>query len=304
MSKTTCSECCERIVVDIVNGYGYCMYCGAKVDTSDSMPLTSAFRNALKVELENNEDEKPLYREIVATFKTITGGDIQEGIRALDGIMAGGASSEEVMNIVDSQVIEWIVNSIDDDTPYRGGVMQVIEWINRYEEVSVKNYLWMVLMQLSIKSQAIINKVEARMFLISLFHFVRDYIPQFRNIIELINVCDRIDSILECMDKVLGSDEDDSDLGKASHRCSELLHHLCFMALISGDEMSQKEIVKANRALASKDPTVAMALLSKAFDTAEAGGDFFEPLLGYFQEMMIIPHARPNKGKPVRKGRN
>lgn len=310
LSKATCPECCERIVVDIVNGYGYCMYCGCKVDTGDAVPLPSAYRNALKVELENTSNEGPWRRDIVSAFDLIGDGDMDSGLQELRKVISDNRSSEgDVMDAIDNQIIEWMVNGVDDDMPYRGGVLDIVSMLNEFTDTPPKMFLSLIVMQFGIKSRSITNPDTARLFLVSVFNFMREYIPLFNNVYDLITVCEQLNDILAAIEEVAPPVEPDeerwTDVDWEAYRCEGFLHQLCFLMVMRIDKLSQKETVKINRTLASKDLTSVFMALDEAFAIALTGRDYTIPMLDYMHQMFDEGIASaPKKGKAGKKARN
>lgn len=304
LSKATCPECCERIVVDIVNGYGYCMYCGAKVDTSDAVPLSSAYRNALRVELENTSDEGPWYGEVVSAFRSIRSGDAEDGLAELDRIISDNEVSNQVMDAIENQMIEWVVNSIDEGEPYRGGVLDVVNVMNAYEDFPPKVFLPVAMVQMGIKSRSIINRETAQMFIVSLFHFTRDYIPQYNNIFDFINICEHLSDLLDAVCDLATEGDDERALAKEANGYHSFLSHLCFMIFMSTENMSQKDMVKVNRKLGSMDADTLFRDLDIAFDNVMKGEDYMQPLMDFFRtvfdKMLSAPASKKKVGRKTR----
>lgn len=303
LSKATCPECCERVVVDIVNSYGYCMYCGYRIDTEDSTPLPSAFRNALKVELEDMRGYSDWYKSVISAFDTIFQGDMDAGIESLRKVIDENTDDmEEVLNSIDTQAIEWVVNGVDCDNTYRGGVLRIVELMNEYEEVPPKIFLSLIIMQMGIKSRSITNPDMAKDFIVSLFNVIMEYIPFLNNVGDIINTCEQINNILQQSMVTAyprGEVEDDE-----AFRCGNFLHQLCLTLIIRIDHMTQKEVVKINRSLMTRDLTVAMDEFHEAFLCVSDGRDYTDHIMAYVQNLFDDVPALSTKKKGGKKGRN
>ena len=303
LSKATCPECCERVVVDIVNSYGYCMYCGYRIDTEDSTPLPSAFRNALKVELEDMKGFSDWYASVVSAFDTIFQGDMESGIVSLRKVIDENMDDlEEVLNSIDTQAIEWVVNGVDCDNIYRGGVLRIVDLMNEYEEVPPKIFLSLIIMQMGIKSRSITNPVVAKDFIVSLFNVILEYIPFLNNVGDIINTCEQINTILQQSMVTAyprGEVEDDE-----AFRCGNFLHQLCLTLIIRIDHMTQKEVVKVNRALMTKDLTAAMDEFHEAFMCVSDGRDYTDHIMAYVRNLLDDGAPVAPRKKVGKKGRN
>lgn len=299
--KTECPECGETVILDVVNGYGYCMYCGAKVEPEGLRRLSSPVRIALMKELRYDDPfmSEPWFGEVCEAVRLTFSGDSEAGsalIRKVYESVGDGDDRTKVSNALEMEVLEAIVSVIDGDgsQPYRGGFLDIIEVMKDFDEIYPSEIIDLCLVQMT--AGKYVNRDVAKAILISLFYLARDSLVLTRGATEtkesLGHICAIVmDVVVTAYPEVL-----DIDISEEAASCFKFLMDMWGTLLTATDEMTQKDIVKANRTLSAKGYGEVLTALGDAFSKAKDGEEAYkEPMYRFISLLCGIP-SQESKG--------
>lgn len=311
--KTDCPECGERIMLDVVNGYGYCMYCGAQVAPEGLTVLPSPLRVALRRELDADDpyDGRPWYGRVSDAGGMLRSGDpdgAAAAIREAFSLASDDDDRRDLVDAVDAEIIETIVSVIDsqDPVPYRGGMRPIFDVCEEEAGLGLTTqFMDLCLLQYSMDAGRTKDPDRVGAMLISIAYLVRDYLSMVRRPDDVYKVLVTAASIMRDMAETAYPDGyDDGRLdGREDIRCLRMMLHLSLLFSMELDRMPQKELVRLNRSIAAKDPAQAMADLDEAYSKLTDPDDeaFVEPMERY-ADFMLYPDS-PAPRKNARKGK-
>lgn len=300
--KTECPECGETVILDVVNGYGYCMYCGAKVEPEGLRRLPSPLRIALMKELRCDDPflSEPWYGDLCEAVRLMLSGDSDEGAAVIRGIYGSAADDEErakVSSTLELEVLDAIVSVIDGDgsRPYRGGFLDVIGVMKEFDEAYSPEIINLCLVQMT--AGTYVDRDVAKAILISLFYLARDSLVLTRGAAETKEILGHICAIV--MDVVVKAypDVSDVDISEEAAGCFKFLMDLWGTLIAATDEMTQKDYVKVNRILSATGYAEVLTALGEAFFRAKDGEEAYkEPMYRYVSLICGISSQESKKG--------
>lgn len=305
--KTDCPECGERILLDVANGYGYCMYCGAKVAPEGLVLLPSPLRVTLRRELDADDPYagRPWYGRVCDAGDMLRSGDPEgaaSAVREAFAMETDEGSRADIVDAVDAEIIETIVSVIDsqDPVPYRGGMRAVFDVCDEEAGMGLTTrFMDLCLLQFSMEAGRAKDEARVGAMIVSIAYLVRDYLSMVRRPEDVYKVLVTSCSIMQ--DLADGAYPEDYDDGRFDDRedirCMMMLMHLSVLFSMELDRMSQKELVRLNRSIATKDPSGAMSDLDEAYSklTSPDKEAFMEPMERYADFMLYPDNPTPRK---------
>lgn len=312
--KTDCPECGERILLDIVNGYGYCMYCGAKVDPEGLTVLPSPIRVTLRraLEAEDPYAGAPWYGRVRDAGAMLRSGDTEGAVSAIREAfsLAGGSDDAraDVVDAVDTEIIETIVSVIDsqDAVPYRGGMMEVFDVCEEEAGMGLTTqFMDLCLLQYTMEAGRSKDRDRVGAIMVSIAYLLRDYLSVVRRPDDAYGVLMTASSIMSNLaDAAYPDGCRDEPSSREDMRCLKLVMRLALIFSYEMEGMPQKSIVKLNRSVMSKDFSEALADLNEAYSKLTDPDEeaFLEPAERY-ADFMLFPD-QPVKQSRKAKGRS
>lgn len=287
--KTDCPECCERILLDVINGYGYCMYCGAKVEPQDLIPIQNALREAISIEIEKEDENNPWNKPIAEGIKMAQSGDIDGCIEKLRSAITDADKNEldDVEDDINRSIIDWIVCGISDENVplYNGGAKKIYDGLDGLIENGMDGVIPNVCqMHIAVISTNIHDPDKAKRLITVAFMLFRDKVESLSNADELMDFLSAIRT--SCRNVFFTAYPDDNKEEEYSKemafRYYGFIAHLMFMISQLTRDLKRKELVKVNRLVSAADRTEALISLDKAMDSLSDNLDeYFEPMCEY-----------------------
>jgi len=277
--KTDCPECSERILLDVNNGYGYCMYCGSKVEPEGLHRISSPLRSTLRRELECDDpyEGQPWYGDASRVMALLKDGDVQDSAELLKGIFESVQDDEarkDIADFVDTEIVEWIASIIDDQDPkpYGGRARSLYKVMSSYiDDCLPSPILDMAMLQLHMELASISEPDRAKPLLVTLGNIAFDYLSCITNANAAMDCISGLCTLGREAYEAVYSGEDASDGNEEPARFYKTIVYL-FMGFIKAMEgKTQKDMVKVNRAIVSRGIDVPVGYLEQAYEGVVAG---------------------------------
>lgn len=301
--KTDCPECCERILLDVINGYGYCMYCGAKVEPQDLIPIQNTLREAISIEINKDDVSNPWSKPLAESIGMAQSGDIDGCIKGLRDILEKTDKNkmDEVVDDIDKSIVDWIISGISDDNlpSYNGGAKEIYEGIRDLVGDGMNNMIINICqMHLAVISTNINNPDKAKRLITTAFMLFNDKVDDFSNLDELMEFLTAIHpscrNVINMAYPDAGNDEKYSE--EMPFRYYNFLSHLIFVLSNETRGLKRKELIKINRQVSAMDNTEAVMNIRKAMDSlSDNPDDYFGPMIQYVS--FILGGTLKNKKK-------
>ncbi len=125
-ATTTCPGCGRRVIID---GDGYCMYCGGPVGADGSDELDAQLDSLLGLIVAGvGEPADEPWAEILAPASALLASGDVEGAASEFSKTLEGRGEDEAASLKDAmfaEVVRWVLNSVWSGVTYRGGVLTV-----------------------------------------------------------------------------------------------------------------------------------------------------------------------------------
>ena len=300
--KTECPECAETIIMDVVNGYGYCMYCGAKVEPEGLRRFSSPLRIAIRKELEFDDPSisEPWYEDVCEAISLMLSGEKDAGAALIRSVYGSAKDDDEmarISNTLSMEILEYVVSVMDRDEgePYRGGALDIIGVIREFDDIYPTEILDLCLAQMTIGT--FVSGEIAKTTLISISYLAQDLLTLSRSATDAVELLGHICSLATEIARSAYPEDSDIDRSEEAVRRLMFLMDAWSAMLAVTDEMTQKDHVKANRALSASGFDEVLASLEEAFSKAMDGEDAYrEPLYRYVWLMCGSPSQGSRKG--------
>lgn len=307
--KTDCPECSERILMDVVNGYGHCMYCGAKVEPEGIIRISAPLSASIRIELETDPPyaEESWFGPVGEAAAKAVAGDSDAASSMMADII-GSLEDQEAKDCAahsfELQAIDAIASLSDslEPTSYRGGLAPVFASLSGTAECDLQSTVDMCLLQMTMVVQSLRDndREAAKAVIITLFNLARDYMPNLRTAADVKNYVGSVSRIVgEASDVAYADYAEDPERKEEATLCSDFLFNLTLLFIRGTKEMTQKETVKVNRALAAAGIDEALADIDKAFEMVPQGDeDAVCDLMMRYADYMIGGPASSRAPKP------
>ncbi len=308
--KTDCPECSERILMDVVNGYGYCMYCGARVEPEGIMRIPAPMNASIRIELESDPPyvKEPWFVPVGEAASKAFEGDSDGAsaiiLDALDSV-DGQEDRDRIVHSFELQAIDAIVSASDSVEPssYRGGLAPVFDAIRRKAECDLQATVDMCMLQMTMVVQSLrdADREAAKAAVVTLFYLTRDYMPYLRTAADVKNYLGSVGRIVGAATDIAYADSmEDPERMEEATMCSDFLFNLALLFVQGTKDMTQKETVKVNRAIAAAGIDEALEAIDRAFDLVPQGDEdaVCDCMMRYSAYMIRgPPSSRPSKAK-------
>lgn len=285
--KTECPECGETVILDVVNGYGYCMYCGGKVEPEGLRRLPSPLRFSLIKELRSEDSlvSEPWFDDVHEAVRLMLSGDADAAsaiIVKVYGSVGEGEERARISSALELEALEAIASVIDGNEaePYRGGLLDLSEVMKEFDDVYPSDVINICMMQMTIGK--ILDADSAKSILVTLFYLARDALVLTRGVAETKDLLGQICAISTDVAVAAYPVPSDADKSEESARCFKFLIDLWDMLSVVSEGMTQKDLVKVNRTLSSTGYGEVLEALGEAFSKAgDAEGGYQEAMQRY-----------------------
>ena len=310
--KTDCPECSERILMDVVNGYGHCMYCGAKVEPEGIIRISAPLSASIRIELETDPPyaAEPWFGPVGEAASEAVAGD-SDGASAAMAEVLGSLEGQEAKDCAahsfELQAIDAIASLSDALEPlsYRGGLAPVFESMSGDAECDLQAAVDMCLLQMTMVVQSLRDndREAAKAVIVTLFNLARDYMPYLRTAADVKNYIGSVSRIVgDAADIAYADSTEDPERKEEATLCSDFLFNLTLLFIRGTKEMTQKETVKVNRAIAAAGIDDALADIDRAFELVPQGDeDAVCDLMMRYADYMIGGPASSRAPKPKAK---
>ncbi len=301
--KTDCPECGERILLDVVNGYGYCMYCGAKVEPEGLSGIPAPVRSVLRRELDSDDPYEgrswyPLVREAGLLMRK---GDFDAAcgrVRQAFDIAVPENEGEDVTDAVDSELIEAVlaVTEDPDQEPYRGGMERILEITSEHAEDGITPMFFeMFIIQFMYDSVRRRDVDRARQVLVSVTYVLRDALRVSTRPEDMYRLLMSTASVMKDVGVAYPDGAEDGEYADDEGvKCYRFVLNLTLLFASVMDGISQKELSRINRASSSVDRAEANAILDEAYAVLAGPdpGSYIVPLTAYVDTAIPRPAAK------------
>lgn len=285
--KTECPECGETVILDAVNGYGYCMYCGGKIELEGLRRLPSPLRFSLIKELrvEDPTISEPWFGDVCEAVRLMLSGDVDAGSALIAKVYESVDGDDErarVSSALELEALEAISIVIDGNAvePYRGGLLDLSEAMKKFDDVYPSDVINICMVQMIIGK--LMDPDSAKTILITLFYLARDALVLARGASEAREVLGQICTITMDVAVTAYPEPSDADKSEEAACCFKFLMDLWDMLSTVSEGMTQKDLVKVKRALSSTGYGEVLEALGEAFSKVkDADGSCQEPMQRY-----------------------
>lgn len=294
--KTDCPECCEKIILDVINGFGYCMYCGAKVEPEELVPLPNSLRETIFLELNKDDVAEPWDVKVSESIDLAQSGDIDGCIAGLRSVLenAENKQTDDILDSIDKAIVNWIISGITDrNLPmYEGGAHDVYEGIKDLVGEGMDYAIVNVCrMHMSMISNNLNDPEMAKRLIKTTFMVLKDYINDIHNLEELVDFITGLNYITHNAINIAypnANENKNEYMDEPTFRYYNFLLHLAFMAINETKGMKRKDLVKINRSVSAGDMSEALKDINSAIDLVldKDPDAYFEPFKKYMDHML------------------
>lgn len=308
--KTTCQDCGECILMDERNGIGYCMYCGAEVDASDSKKLPLGLRKILEDALEdesvtNGKVWHKKYQQIVGTLDADGPGAAAPLFSEILGTGLGSDELDELRMHLRDATMGWFMTQIDsmESGGYAGGCKTLIDLVDEGSGESTFGTFYQIgVMQMAPLIEICETEDEARCYLRTLFNLTREFmssetdpIAVLESIANVFDIVGRLNDVLGIRANDNGADPDDPY--RVDRFMSMLMANTAVLIIRKIDDAGgRKALVKIGRNRAGVDLAAAHTSIDMAFDAALACDP--DAMMGHVADYADIMFSQGEVKKP------
>ena len=167
-----CEKCEKQVIYQSVNGFGYCMYCGSKLDDNDSYELGSAVGALLNEELAKGDHQgKKWSNDYLRFTEAVNSYDFKKASAIVRKIQNNNESTEDINDtIIDFLKMKFVEFSKDPERTYKGGVDEILQLMGKDYQIYIKE---LVLSCCEIDFD-VNDRIQVRSLINTLFYLVVD----------------------------------------------------------------------------------------------------------------------------------
>lgn len=265
------------------------MYCGAKVEPQDLIPIQNTLREAISIEINKDDVSNPWSKTLAESIKMAQSGDMDGCINGLRDILEKTDKSkmDEVIDDIDKSIIDWIISGISDDNLplYNGGARTIYEGIRDLVGDGMNNMIVSICqMHLAVISTNTSDPDKAKRLITTAFMMFNDKVDDFSNLDELMEFLTAIHPLCRNVINIAYPDtgDDETYLKEMPFRYYNFLSHLVFVISNETRNMKKKDLIKINRQVSALDNTEAVMNIRKSMDSlSDNTEDYFKPMIQY-----------------------
>lgn len=128
----TCPSCGRRILMDEMDGTGYCMYCGSRIDASgtDAEYLDPQSESLVGMVVEGASGQdlsgEPWYPSMAGSVELLMSGRIDEAAASFADALRGAEGDADAMKDAMAEALaRWVLRTVFDGGVYEGGANRI-----------------------------------------------------------------------------------------------------------------------------------------------------------------------------------